>query len=58
MIRRRLDALEQATLAPTIEKRDPAGTVRVRVGRHPDGKWGVRVMDAGGSVTSDQTTNP
>lgn len=39
----------------TITVEDPSGNVRTRFGFHPDGKYGLRVWDAFGTLTIDST---
>lgn len=48
----RMDALERGLQRSTLEIRD-AGTLRVRVGRHPDGSYNVSVYDSGGTLVAD-----
>lgn len=55
-LERRVAALEAQTVAPYRELRSPDGKLRVRVGAQPDGKWGLRVLDAQGGVVFDHTT--
>ena len=37
------------------EFRDSAGTLRVRIGRQTDGKYGIRVWNSSGVLSHDQT---
>jgi hypothetical protein len=53
-LRRRVEALEAQAQAPYKEFRNPAGVLRVRVGRQTDGTWGLRAWNAAGALVINQ----
>jgi len=53
----RLQRLELQRQAPFLELRGP-GLERVRLGRQDDGRWGLRVTSAAGTLIIDTTAAP
>lgn len=48
-------AIEASVGRDYQEIRDTAGTLRVRIGRQTDGKYGVRIWNSAGVLQIDQT---
>jgi len=54
-LRRRVEQLERQVKRQTVDQRDTAGRLRVRIGRQDDGKYGTRIWSSAGALVFDDT---